>query len=429
MSSDEKKDTTNTEPPAKKKRVADRQIAKEDYDEDKEVGDNDDGTFRKADEATLQKRRIVKARRPAKVAGSAGESQPSSNPFANTVLVANKDVDASKTSKSSTKVFGSGASFSGFGSAAAKSDDKTSSGFGSTSGGFGSAAGGFKGFATAPKTSGGFGGFGSAAASGGGTTKNLFDTSNAPAFGFGAKKTTTDDAEEKDGAEAGSKSPNASPAKPALKLPDQVELTTGEEKEEKLFECRVKTHVMENTKEKGDKESATQSASVAAPSVPPSSSSFSTATAKPTASEPDAAAGASPNSKADAKGEATGVKKEWKELGVGPLKVLEGGPNKFRLVQRYQGKNPGDQPTKVILNVPFFKESVVSKPGDKYVHLTSFLPSEEGKGCEPTTFSFKMKEEAQVKKLYELLLSKQKEAKAFFKKKEDSSKEEETKAS
>ena len=318
--------------------------------------------------------------------------------------------DASKA-----KVFGSGSGFGGFAAAAAKTDDNKSSGFGSgfgSSGGFGSTATQFKGFGTAAQST-GFG-FGAAAASGGGeagTTKNLFDTSNSktPSFGFGTTSSTADSTKEAAKSEADKSEQSAKPAseQPAVKLPDaeDYKATTGEENETVLWECRCKTHNLVDSSEEEKKEADATPAAAAAPSVPPSSSSF----AKKEAG-PDAAAGAPAKKEDDGKNS----KKTWKDLGVGPLKFLKGGPNRYRIVQRYQGKNPDDPVTKVLLNIPFWKETKILKTDDAhYVQLYGPFPMEEG-GVKNTTYSIKTKEEAKARELHALLTEKHEDAKSCF---------------
>lgn len=70
------------EEPSRKKRTSERQLTKDDRDEDEEVTEPQ-GTFTKASEDVMQKRKIVKARRP----GAPPVSAPATiNPFAGVSL-------------------------------------------------------------------------------------------------------------------------------------------------------------------------------------------------------------------------------------------------------------------------------------------------------------------------------------------------------
>jgi NUP50 (Nucleoporin 50 kDa) len=382
-------------PAAKNKRTADRQITKDDDEEVVGNGKAGEG-FVKADAEVLKNRRIVKARRP--VSSRADEEAPkSANPFANTVLVpSNSDNDK-------PKVFGSGSGFSGFGSAAATS----SNGFGGTI---------YNGFGTAPSST-GFG-FGTAP-----TTTSTAEpgTSSAitstPSFGFG-KSSTTSTASANDSADKAEEVP-VSPTKATLKLPDEVKLTNGEENEQILIELRVKVFKLVQSTAEEDKETSKHEVAVAAPSVPPSTSSF---TKPKTEAEAASADDETKNKNADdsnldgkldnanSKGK---LELKWQDLGAGPFKLLEGGPNKLRLVQRYQGKNPGDKPTRVLLNHPFWKESRIMKTDTKYLQLDLLVPTED-KTLEKMTYSIKFKSEAEADSLYEVLTKQKETAKSCF---------------
>ena len=449
-------DNSKDDPPAKKKRTADRQITKDEYEEGDGDGDDanneGDGSFVKAPEAVLKGRRIVKARRPAAAASSseAETTTKSTNPFANTTLVA----DSNNNNKDAPKIFGSGSGFGGFGAAAASATTTTTTasggGFG---GGFGSATP-YQGFATATGTSTGFGAFGAAAAAAasttkegdttGVTTKNLFDTSKGasavPSFGFGAPSsaatttTTTTTASTKDDKSSAEPTTKAASATvPTVQLPasDAVHVTTGEEDEKVLFEERAKAFkLVEDTKE-DDNIDSTTTQQAAAPCVAPSSTSFA---AKAKESGPDAAAGSpakrdtkdttttdstteaavaeetktSETTTATAATTATTTHKRWQELGVGPLRLLQGGPQALRLVQRYQGKNPGDRPTRVLLNEPLYREATILRQGDKYIQVT--MPS-----APPSTFNFKFVKEERALDFYNCLTKHKEHAKALYK--------------
>jgi len=70
---------------------------------------------------------------------------------------------------------------------------------------------------------------------------------------------------------------------------------------------------------------------------------------------------------------ATALKMEWKEVGIGPLKILVSNSNKntARIVQRRES-TPGGPGTKLILNVMLREECIVEKRGDKFVKLAAF---------------------------------------------------------
>lgn len=119
-----------------------------------------------------------------------------------------------------------------------------------------------------------------------------------------------------------------------------------------------------------------------------------------------------------ADGKDTKTKMDWKEVGIGPLRILEqtgeeetkNGDDKdktidaadstdnktttattekkysVRLVQRRES-TPGGQGTKLILNLPLRSECHVLRKGDKFVRLSAFealtTAEEEGKGLVP----------------------------------------------
>jgi uncharacterized protein (DUF1810 family)/O-acetyl-ADP-ribose deacetylase (regulator of RNase III) len=344
------------------KRTANRQITKDDDEE----GAGDEKTAEgvvKADAEVLKKRRIAKDNEtPASANNSGSDDKP--------------------------KVFGSGFGYSGFASAAA-----------STSNGFGSSATGNETPASAdpPNNSGSddkpkvFGsGFGYS-----GVTSAASSTGNGFGSGIGKSSTTstasTTNGTEFKGDEDKAKETPAPPTKATLKLPAEVKVTTGEEDEHNLFEARVKVFKLVLSTAEDDKETPTKQVKVAAPCVPASSSSF-------TKPKPD-------DTNLDGKPK-LGMK--WQDIGVGPLKLLEGGPNKLRLVQRYQGKNPGDRPTRVLLNHPFWKESKVMKTDFKYLQLDLLVPTED-KTLKKITYSIKFTQEADADSLFEVLTKQQQE--------------------
>ena len=123
------------------------------------------GTFQRASDEQLQKRRILQVRRPGGNGGGAAVAPPKSNPFAAVSLVAgaSKDDEAKEEKEgTSAPVFGSAAGFKGgFGSVAAGTASSGSSTFVSGTGfsGFGTMAAS-TGFGAAGGSSAGFGGFG-----------------------------------------------------------------------------------------------------------------------------------------------------------------------------------------------------------------------------------------------------------------------------
>ena len=72
----------------------------------------------------------------------------------------------------------------------------------------------------------------------------------------------------------------------------------------------------------------------------------------------------------DASGGREGTKMDWKEVGIGPLRVLTDDKH-TRIVQRREN-TPGGQGTKLILNIPLKDECSVEKKGDKFVRFAAF---------------------------------------------------------
>jgi len=419
---------------ARNKRTADRQITKDDDPEGDGKGDEQDtvdGKFRKADASVLEKRRIVKAKRPTGIIPSnddsnntTSEASKSSNPFAKTTLVAAQP-------SPSTAGFGSAATqFKGFDTTAAAaatskegafgSSTTGGSGFGSSTvtGGFGSAAAQFKGFGTTITSTGG--GFGAKkdGDQAGVTTKNLFEpSSTVPSFGFGMATNTTstataspfvDAVKEGENNEKPVSAETMTTAAPTVQLPDSkdVHITTGEEDEKVLFEERAKAYKYVVDEEPKEQPLRTQQA--AAPCVAPSSTSI----GSKEKAGPDAAAGGDgakntkenrdddgdddKNKDKEVASTKSSANKRWQELGVGPLKLLmkKNEDGKLRLVQRYQGKNPGDKPTRVLLNEYLYSEASVSQTSDKSVQVQ--MPR-------AGVYSFKFKTEESTTKFVKLM--------------------------
>ena len=205
-----------------------------------------------------------------------------------------------------------------------------------------------------------------------------------------------------------------------VNLPERVELTTGEEDETNLLAVRCKSYKWVIEEGKTDGEPATpheihskhhdgsestktqrklETNNASHPSVPPSAN-FDDGAAT--------ACGSSSSPIFPSSGH------RWQELGIGPLKVLQKvrspdsnaphsgadsgstclvsgnrspdvGSTTTRLVQRRESA-PNGPATKVILNVPLWKESTLARSSERYVSLTTL--SESGQG---ETFLFKFK--------------------------------------
>jgi hypothetical protein len=70
-------------------------------------------------------------------------------------------------------------------------------------------------------------------------------------------------------------------------------------------------------------------------------------------------------------------KMDWKEVGIGPLRVLTHQKH-ARIVQRREN-TPGGQGTKLILNVTLRDECQVERKGDKFVRLAAFEVVDDSK--------------------------------------------------
>lgn len=383
---------TADETERKSKRAAERQITKD----DREEGDNNDDHvepsigFPKADEETLKKRRIVKVKHPEKN-DDGNEKKKSSNPFAN-------------LSKNSASVFGSGYG-GGFGATA-----------GTGSGGFSFGGGSFSagsGFPTSPQGA-------------NSSTASVFGSSTAFSGGIPSAASS----------ESGFGT-TASSAKSEQQLqspfPDQVELKTGEEDEECILTIRAKSFLLV---EKEEIKTIKQVDEGSAHSVPPSSSNVSAADAsqengdKPekgsTAADVEQAqsndepknsqedsnkkemvlAAAKEEEKTDTQDgqkksdeEDTKKKKQqdWRELGIGPLRILKKDKEHTRVVQRRESA-PGGAGTKLLVNAPLIKESKVGRLSDQHVRFTTIEPSGNA-----AVYLLKVKTKAEASQLQSLL--------------------------
>jgi hypothetical protein len=447
-----------SEPPAKKKRGAERQMTKDDCDE----GEGDEQEikhgFQRASAEVLAKRKIFKVKRPsaAAVAATASSSTTSSNafggfqigaaavktgdekkeetkeaeskpanPFGAAKLVSQekKDDTASAPVAAATekppvkKVFGSGSAFSGFKTAVSSTGFGSSSGFG----GFGSAArtnadqkpSGFG--ITAASLSGGFGTnatapgglFGNASASSGqtATTGNLFQTAAAGAgsasklaFGFGnkAESNETNDGvgdDEKDTVDATIPS-----GPPAVILPEHVDTPNGEEDEKLIHEGRCKCfHWVPDVPAPENTDAETIGPKVANPSVKPSSEFEAAISSASKEEKKDSETADKDKELAKEDGDKEAKEEEntdgdnvsstaptsqaqqfrWQELGVGPMKILRSisNPEKYRVVQRRESTKNGPA-TKVILNVPLWKESTSERAAPKFLTVKTLVDGE-----------------------------------------------------
>jgi len=400
--------------------------------------------FQRASADVLSKRRILKVKRPAAAtsepanttssatngnpfasaslnAASNGstanedskekESKPSTNPFASTSLKASSSA-SDATSK--PKVFGSGASFSGFKTAVSKSG----SGFGAT----GTKTGGFGGFGNSSSSS--TSGFGGAPpqpaeigfASGG--ASSLFQAAaagsgNKFSFGFAKGSEPKDNTADEKSEDDTNKGVNDISV-PAVKLPEHVELTTGEEDEDVIHEARCKSFHWVPKDQDNDGLGTIASASVvvtkANPSVKPSTE-FQAAissskgeneektekkngesagkeddekdgdsnskSAKPEGDkkeDPSSSDKKDSSSKSTLAEAASAEKFRWQELGVGPIKILSSlsKNGKYRMVQRRESTKNGPA-TKVILNVPLWKESTGERTAPKFLTLKTVV--------------------------------------------------------
>jgi hypothetical protein len=468
---------------SQKKRTADRQINKDEYDDgayDEEGSPTEiKHGFKRASDEVLKTRRIVKVRRPGGASASTvpdasattattttnatssaaappaaantndndrkedvddakeGESKPT-NPFASTKLVASSfSSDASKP-----KVFGSGSAFSGFKTAIPASGG----GFGTASttggfGGFGSNSNNGTGFGTgaaapaaaaaaaaAPASgSSGFGRTATANSSLFGTNSNsstgfssiasqtsnagsLFQTngSSGVVFAFGKKSESKgDDCKPGEGDSTDDANDNNSKTGrttvPAVKLPEHVELTTGEEDEDVVHDGRCKSFHWVPKKDDSTAAAAdTETTAKANLSVKPSTE-FEAAISTIKNDNKDKADeskertdGASEEDSESNNNKDEGATKEggqdastkteqtesnsspeqfrWQELGVGPIKILcsMSDSGKYRIVQRRESTKNGPA-TKVILNIPLWKESKLEQPAPKFLTVKTLV--------------------------------------------------------
>lgn len=473
------------------KRQADRQITKDDGDDDDddddENGDKDSSQnansaapFARASAEVLATRRIVKVKRPG--SSTAESNAAKSNPFASTTLLSDvKDSSSSSNNNSSSnsnnatsaapsKIFGSSTGFSGF-KAAAAATTTSAFGFGAstTASNSNSTSTSTPGFGSPPAASGIFGsaftssanvtdsasatpsstGFQTTFAtkaesdtSQGDASSSLFffnkNSTTAPTFSFGKKPSS----EGSPGSALSSATPAVATAAPPLVLPDQVNLSTGEEDEINIHESRCKsfqwvvvekeiTPEAKSSDSTSPVDSATASSdtleTTAIPSVKPSESfqiknspagkqktdkengdvdtdadtnQENGETAATTTEASLASTNKPPSSQIAAtttSASSTNPQYRWKELGTGPMKLLQSqrDPERVRLVQRRES-TPNGNATKVILNLHVWKESRAQLKNKGQENYLSFTTLDENGDTSTYLWKFKQVHEARM---------------------------------
>lgn len=359
------KPVANSEPLPKNKRTAERQLTKDDKCDDGDDSNDESapGTFSKASDEVLKKRKIIKV--PRTESGKVDLSKKKSV-FAGVNLVASSSNSTTATTASTKvnppkKVFGSSAAFSGFGSASSTS--KTGFGSSATSGGFGASFSSTGGFGT---STGSFSGFG-------------VQSKTAPSTSFAFVGSTKTNEETASGSAC---SPIATATKKETpKLPDQYELKSGEEDEITLFSRRCKTHRIGTYKDDDVNNDISAGPSTAvASSIPPSqAASFENKTEE---------------GQKRSQSNTGGAVIKWIEVGLGPLKVLKNLQTKrVRLVQRRE-TSPNGPATKVILNALVVTDRrSMTKASEKHVRVVTSID----------TFLFKFKSAKEANDLIKCL--------------------------
>jgi hypothetical protein len=302
------------------------------------------------------------------------DAAPSQNPFANIQL-------ATTTEKST--VFGF-ATAQGFGHAAAASGSTfgfaTAKGFGEAgTSGFGGLSGGFRGFGTSA-----------------GIPKDTPKPNGLFVFGATSKDAATNEDPE---AESEDVEAEVSPVnhEPVVVLPKDYQVTTGEEDELVLFEQRSRTFRFDYKKEEdGAVESPTPASQlqVAASKALDVQSAPTPTTTEQSTSESEPAtdgAGIDATDPASPVAAAPAEKKQWIEVGLGPVKVLQHSqyPHQVRIVQRRQTADTSSHGTKLLLNLPIRRESSISKPSEKHVQLRTLVGADGADAPEGETASTK----------------------------------------
>jgi NUP50 (Nucleoporin 50 kDa) len=304
------------------------------------------------------------------------DAAPTQNPFAN--------IQLATTTENST-VFGF-ATAQGFGHAAASTGSTfgfaTAKGFGEAgTGGFGGLSGGFRGFGTSAVI-----------------PKDTPKPNGLFVFGATSKAAATNEDPEaesdKEDVEA-----EVSPVnhEPVVVLPKDYQVTTGEEDELVLFEQRSRTFRFDYKKEEdGAVESPTPASQLqvaASKALDVQSAPTPTATEQSTSeSQPVAdTAGVDATDPASPVAAAPAEKKQWIEVGLGPVKVLQHSqyPHQVRIVQRRQAADTSSHGTKLLLNLPIRRESSISKPSEKHVQLRTLVGADGADAPEGETTSTK----------------------------------------
>ena len=414
------------EPLAKKKRGASHQLTKDDCEDDGDEGSENNNEklkqgFRRASDEVISKRKIYKISRTFHTTANATAPPATSTDKTATLVPASgksnpfASINFSSSTESTKKVFGFG-SASAFSSAtSALSAGNGSSSFGNGSSGF-EGGGGFAGVGTSGKSS-GFGSssgtesasgfvFGSKPSANGesGPSKSLFgnaDESSNVKFSLSSSKSSDKNKNEVE----------------TTKLPDKVDLKTGEEDEEEIHSGRCKSFewvVEEEEENNGGTDGITVdgngvgdgkgSPTKTNPSVQSSTQFQATISSSMTNGDGDqkqkdngsnSKKGATiEKSTADSsKSMAAPVEHRWMELGIGPVKILrsKSNPERLRLVQRRESSKMGPA-TKVILNIPLWKESSSERDRQalQYLRLTTI---KDGKMCK---YSLKFKENSEA---------------------------------
>lgn len=412
---------TTSDSPRKTKRLADRQITKDDDDnDDNEESGLESGAFKRASAEKMASRKIVRAGRkfsaattdpavtvqqpgtPAAEDGKGGTSEAAgatkdesslsstastskippaaSNPFANFSFGTSKNPFASIASTTSEK----GATTENSGKSQAKIEAPTLS--------F-TSAGSSNPFAAAAAS---FGSSGDNSSGRGFGT--LASSSSKPAF-----------------AAYGSKTP--APA-PTIQFPPagsdsngeiiaQGDIANGEEKEECVLQCRAKLFrlckkaVATAVPQEAAESTGLTASHVGPPTLPSAAKKGSDDSKGEKEKDKDEETATKTKTAKDEKqaklddSSASGT--EWREVGIGPLRVLRTESKTKQITTRCvmrREMHPGGSGTKVILNIKLIKLANVKQSGEKFVRLT--IVGEEGK---PVNYLFKLKTVDEVEKL------------------------------
>ena len=392
-SSDTKKEvissSSSSSPMKKLKRGADRQITKDDADADDGDGDNKgeviDG-FKRANADTLKKRKILKVKR-SNISGTAGAAVGGNASSAGDETCGASTAAVDKSDKTSNGANGGtfaglsfagaaasnpfasiqmsgGGGFGGFSSSSNNGGNDESEGVKqSTTLSFASSANSNPFAAASSKLNGsgsGFSGFGS------GWGKTVADSSKVDSIASSSSTEKTNPAQSVD---------DTASASAGGILQTEENISNGEEGEECLFECRAKLFRLAKKiiKEKVQKSPNMDNVSngiVAASQKEQSQLS----SGKQEESKNDK------NEKESEKQEEAKNEMEWREVGIGPARLLKkskNGSSSTRVVMRRETQ-PGGSGTKVILNLQFRDGlAKAEKSGEKFVQLTIISDKKE----------------------------------------------------